>query len=92
MKKLAYSLIYAIVFMPGAALAHGTAVDDEYVHMMDMHWGDGGMMGIGGGAFSFLAFLTWIVWLVVGILAAIWLWQKINKKYPGLLLLKPEPF
>ncbi|MDX1607860.1 MAG: hypothetical protein R3251_01495 [Candidatus Spechtbacterales bacterium] len=80
MKKVAYFLIYAIGFMPGAVLAHGAAADDDYVHMMDMHWGDGGMMGMGGSAFSFLAFLTWIVWLVVGVLLAVWLWQKINKK------------
>lgn len=36
-----------------------------------------GFMG-GGGSFFFAA--TWLVWLVVGILAAIWLWKQINKK------------
>lgn len=37
----------------------------------------GGMMG--GGAWGTLAFLTWIVWLAVGVLLIIWLWQKISK-------------
>lgn len=36
-----------------------------------------GFMG-GGGLFFFAA--TWLVWLVVGILAAVWLWKQINKK------------
>lgn len=36
-----------------------------------------GFMG-GGGSFFFVA--TWLVWLVVGILAAAWLWKQINKK------------
>ncbi len=25
-------------------------------------------------------FITWAVWLTVGILAAVWLWKQINKK------------
>lgn len=36
-----------------------------------------GFMG-GGGSFFFAA--TWLVWLVVGILAAVWLWKQINRK------------
>ncbi len=24
--------------------------------------------------------LTWLVWFIVGILAAVWLWQQISKK------------
>ncbi len=36
-----------------------------------------GMMGGWGGVF---VGLTWIIWLVVGIFAAIWLWQHIDKK------------
>ncbi len=35
-----------------------------------------GMMGFGGG----FMLITWLVWLIVGIFAAIWLWQQINKK------------
>ncbi len=49
---------------------------------------DGGMMGHGfnsgmmswGGGLGWLFVLTWIVWLVVGVFLAIFLWQKINKK------------
>lgn len=44
---------------------------------MMWNWGQN-MMGWGG--FGWLFTLTWIVWLVVGIFLAIWLWQKINKK------------
>lgn len=39
--------------------------------------------GVGGGmmqSFGWFAGLTWIVWLIVGILAAVWLWQQITKK------------
>ena len=38
-----------------------------------------GMMdgGMGGGWYGGL---TWVVWTVVGVLAAIWLWQQISKK------------
>lgn len=48
--------------------------------MMGTSWGSmmGGWSGFGG--FGLLATLTWLVWLTVGILAAIWLWQQINKK------------
>lgn len=46
-------------------------------------WGgyDGGMMGGygGGGTFFLLAGLTWVVWLVVGVLLAVWLWKQIKK-------------
>lgn len=34
------------------------------------------MMGFGGG----FMILTWLVWFIVGILAAVWLWQQISKK------------
>jgi len=40
---------------------------------------NGGMMNWGGG-FGLLFTLSWIIWLVVGIFLAIYLWQKINKK------------
>jgi hypothetical protein len=39
-----------------------------------------GMMGGGMGAFGFLGFATWLVWLAVGILLCMWLWKKINKE------------
>jgi hypothetical protein len=43
-------------------------------HMMGFGYG-GGM-----GLFGTLGFITWIVWLLVGIFLAIFLWQKISKK------------
>ncbi len=41
-----------------------------------------GMMGYssGMGGFGFFMAFAGIVWTVVGILAAVWLWQQINKK------------
>ncbi|MEK7148373.1 MAG: hypothetical protein AAB770_00480 [Patescibacteria group bacterium] len=41
--------------------------------------GGTGMMGYGGGMETFM-FTSSIVWTVVGILAAVWLWQNISKK------------
>ena len=41
------------------------------------------MMGFGFtplGAFGWLFSLIWIVWLVVGVLAAVWLFKQIQKK------------
>jgi hypothetical protein len=38
------------------------------------------MMGSGMGYFGLLGGLTWAVWLVVGILLAVWLWKKISKE------------
>ncbi|MDP2735672.1 MAG: hypothetical protein Q8P12_05705 [bacterium] len=46
---------------------------------LSMMWNWGyDMMGWGGG-FGWLFGITWIVWLVVGVLLAVWLWQKISK-------------
>lgn len=39
------------------------------------NWGYGMMDGGWGWAMG----LTWLVWLVVGILAAVWLWKHIKK-------------
>ena len=55
-----------------------------------------GMMGVGsgmmggwnagsnpmslGGFGSWLVMLAWIVWFIVGLLAAVWFWRQINKK------------
>jgi hypothetical protein len=36
----------------------------------------GGMMG---SSFGFLGLLTWVVFLIDGILLGLWLWQKISK-------------
>lgn len=38
-----------------------------------------GMMGYGGGAGFFMA-AGGLVWVAVGVLACVWLWQNINKK------------
>lgn len=47
--------------------------------MMQM-WGSN-MMGMGQGGFaSWLITSIYVVWLIVGILVAIWLWKQITKK------------
>lgn len=38
------------------------------------------MMGGEMGFFGTLGALTWIVWLVVGVLLAVWLWKQISKE------------
>lgn len=45
--------------------------------MMGNYWGWGQNMMGGWGS---LAFLTWLVVLVDGVLAGIWLWKQITKK------------
>ena len=40
----------------------------------------GGMTGFGGGLWSWVVSLASLVWLVVGVLAAVWLWKQIAKK------------
>ena len=45
--------------------------------MMSNYFGQN--MTWGGGAGLFMV-LTWLVWLVVGIFLAVYLWQKISKK------------
>jgi len=41
-------------------------------------FGSDGWSGMMGG-WGWLMGLTWIVWLVVGILLVVWLWQKVRK-------------
>lgn len=62
---------------------------NSFMPMMQMMTRSGGnsMMGNWGnnpmgwsGFNSWLITLLWLVWLIVGILAAIWLWKQINKK------------
>ena len=44
------------------------------------YYGYGGpMMGWGGDGIAVLAFITWLAWTGVGILACIWLWKQITK-------------
>jgi len=66
MKKIFLSIVAYVA--PFVALADG-----GYGSMMPWGWG---MMGGG----NFFMFLAMIVWLVVGVLAAIWLWQHIDRK------------
>jgi len=77
MKKIYFALFYFLTTMPSAALAH--VGDENYGNMMDWHFGNGTIMG-STGVFAILFLLTWLVWLAVGILVAIWLWRIINKK------------
>jgi len=44
---------------------------------MNYGYNYGGMMG---GEWSLLCVITWLVFIVDGILLGIWLWQKISKK------------
>lgn len=69
MRKIFNLLKFSLLVIPFFALADGDGM------MMD-GWGMGWGMGAGGWFFG----ITWIVWLIVGILAAVWLWQQINKK------------
>lgn len=65
MKKIIFASLFALPFIAFANVG--------YSYMMPWGWG---MMG-GGNVFMFLAL---VVWLVVGVLAAIWLWQHIDRK------------
>lgn len=47
-------------------------------HNEMMNWGGG--FNIWTGAWVWLIFLSIIIWVIVGILAAVWLWQQIKKK------------
>ncbi len=59
------------------SIATALALVAPFVASANILGGDkSGMMGFGGG----FMLITWAVWLIVGILAAIWLWQHINKK------------
>jgi len=54
-----------------------------FMPMMQMMWGGGWSWGqnqMWSGAGSWLITLTWLVWLIVGVLAAVWLWKQITKK------------
>ena len=47
--------------------------------MMNFGGYSGSMMG-GAGTFGLMAFITWLVWILVGVFLAVFLWQKISKK------------
>lgn len=65
MKKF---IVAISALLPFTAFANGA---DGATWTGMMYWGGG--MGVWGP-------LTMLVWLVVGILAAVWLWQQITKK------------
>jgi len=71
MKTILRAVLGLAVAMPAIALANWGGSDIGY-----------GMMGYGSGmgGFGFFMAAGGIVWTVVGILAAVWLWQQINKK------------
>lgn len=69
MKKIFNLLKFSFLAVPFLALADGDG-------MMMGGWGMGWGMGVAGWFFG----ITWLVWLIVEILAAVWLWQQINKK------------
>ena len=72
MKKIFLTFIALLLIVPSTAFAHGG--------MMDFDNSDSGFeMMVNGGAWHWLAGLTMIVWLIVGILAIIWLSKK-NRK------------
>jgi hypothetical protein len=73
MKKL-ISLISLLLFsFPLSISAH------EEQQMMG--WEGSSMMGMGmGGVWSWLAAIFYIVWLIAGILLAVWLWKQIENK------------
>lgn len=80
MRKIKFLAIIfpSLVSLP--VLAHADGADTG--EMMSGSWGNMmNMMGMGnmtGG--SWLVSLLYLVWLIVGILAIIWLWQQITKK------------
>ena len=39
----------------------------------------GGWGGAGWGLGAFLVVATWLVWLTVGVMLIVWLWQRISK-------------
>lgn len=70
MKKITYAILGAAVLSPSIASA---CIEDFGV-------GYGMMGGYNGGGFSTFMVMGGIVWIVVGVLAGVWLWQNINKK------------
>lgn len=80
MRKI-IAIVSLALLSPLAALADMAGGEQSYGMMS---WGNmmswGGMMGGGGSFWFFTAGLTGLVWLIVGILLIIWLWQEINKK------------
>ena len=64
------------LFLLSPFMALADMADGQNYGMMS--WG--GMMGGGGYFWFFMAGLTGLVWLIVGILLIMWLWKEMNKK------------
>ena len=73
--KMKFAVAASLAVIPGIALAHTETGYESGLGAGMMGWG--GMMG---GGWSIFILLQYLVWLIVGIFAAIWLWQKITKK------------
>ncbi|MBI2607885.1 MAG: hypothetical protein HYW51_03605 [Candidatus Doudnabacteria bacterium] len=78
MKKLLYIGMLGMLGLPLTVSAHIDSVDSHTDEGMGYWPGMGHMFG--SGAFSWFGYLMAIIWLVIGVLVIIWLWQKINKK------------
>ena len=78
MKKYILILPVFLIALPWFAFAHGIGgLSDDTSSIDMMRWGM-----IGGGWFglwTFIVMLGVLVWLIVGILAAVWLWRQISK-------------
>lgn len=78
MKRYILILPAFLIMLPWFVFAHGMGGFSNDTSGIDMmRWG-----AIGGGWFGFWAFIAMLgvlVWLIVGILAAVWLWRQISK-------------
>ena len=79
MKKILFGFITLMLSLPIAAIAHLGEEVEEHVEYMNNNWTGMGHM-YGSGPFFWIIYLTSIVWLLVGVLLIVWLWQKISKK------------
>ena len=77
MKKILLILPVITSILPFAASAHGGIADSDGSGWGMMSWGN--MMSYGG-FWGWTGGILHLVWLIVGIFAAVWLWQRINKK------------
>lgn len=76
MGKLIGLIALGILLTPVLAGAHSGEDGSAHHSMMEGF----GMWGNMGGLWSWLWALLYIVWLIAGILLAIWLWRQLTKK------------
>ncbi len=90
MKKYIFVFVAAL-FTPLLAMAQNNMMNfgslASGAEIMGNNWSHGdymmngwGMMGGMSSIFSWLALVTWVVWLIVGFLAIILIWKNIRKK------------